>query len=169
MTAPVRPSDLKLDPVELFRARCEARALLWQANEFELHEAVDELQHDAERDGLLERVGQDRVQAIMAAAFAAVCEPEVIEIAEVVLDSIPESTFELLENRNRASDSTVEAVMYALREYGTDALHRGSTRARLAELSNRQIEVVIARLVRMRAKHSTVSERLLLVLAELLP
>jgi hypothetical protein len=157
-----RPSRLGI-----FTARAEARALLWKVAEISPHDAVDKLQADAERNGLVAELGQDKVQAIMAEAFAAVRKPEVVEIAGVIPDPMPEST--PLENRNRASDSTVEAVMYALREYGTDALHRGSTRQRLAELSNRQIEAVIARLVRIRSKYSTVSERLLLVLAELLP
>jgi hypothetical protein len=31
-------------PLEIFRARCQARALLWQAGEFTLHQAVDELE-----------------------------------------------------------------------------------------------------------------------------
>lgn len=51
----------------MFRARCEARARLWQAGELTLHEAVDELERWA-RD----RLDTDSAQAIMAAAFAAV-------------------------------------------------------------------------------------------------
>jgi hypothetical protein len=35
-----------------------------------LHDAVDQLQHDAERDGLIDRLGQDAVQAIMSEAFS---------------------------------------------------------------------------------------------------
>jgi hypothetical protein len=49
---------------DLFRARCEARALLWQAGELTLHEAVDELERWS-RD----RIDVDGAQAIMAAAF----------------------------------------------------------------------------------------------------
>jgi hypothetical protein len=56
----------------MFIARAEARALLWQAGEFELHEAVDELQAAADRQGLLAELGQDAVQAIIAKAFEAV-------------------------------------------------------------------------------------------------
>ena len=40
--------------------------MLWRCCELDLHEAVDKLQHDAERDGLVERIGQDAVQAILA-------------------------------------------------------------------------------------------------------
>lgn len=59
-----RPSVL-----EVFIARAEARALLWQAGEFDLHEAVDKLQADAERTGLVDAIGQDEVQRILAEAF----------------------------------------------------------------------------------------------------
>jgi hypothetical protein len=39
-----------------------------------LHEAVDELQAAAERDGLVDWLGQDTIQAIMAEAFREVQE-----------------------------------------------------------------------------------------------
>ena len=64
------PSRELVDPVEVFRARCEARAMLYAAGEYTLMEAVDELQASAERNGLLELIGPDAVQAILAGAFA---------------------------------------------------------------------------------------------------
>jgi hypothetical protein len=70
MTAAVRSSAIRIDPVLVLKARAEARALLWQAGEFDLHEAVDKLQVDAERDGLVDKIGQDAVQQILADAFA---------------------------------------------------------------------------------------------------
>jgi hypothetical protein len=70
---PTPPSAARVaarpDPVAVFIARAEARALLWQANEFDLHEAIDVLQADAERTGLVAAIGQDRVQAILTEAF----------------------------------------------------------------------------------------------------
>jgi hypothetical protein len=63
---------IRIDPVAVFIARAEARALLYAANEFDLHEAVDKLQADAERDGLVAAIGQDEVQRIIAEAFSAV-------------------------------------------------------------------------------------------------
>src|SRR4051794_18762395 len=63
-TAQAHPSA-----AEIFRARAEARACLWAACEFDLHEVVDELQAAAERDGLIEAIGQDAVQAIMRDAL----------------------------------------------------------------------------------------------------
>jgi hypothetical protein len=59
-----------IDPVKAFRLRCEARALLWNVGEFDLHKAVDGLQADAEASGLVEHIGQDQVQQIMSDAFA---------------------------------------------------------------------------------------------------
>jgi hypothetical protein len=69
MNAPVRHQHLRLDPLVVFKARAEARALLWRVGEFSLHDAVDVLQADAVESGLVDEVGQDRVQAIMADAF----------------------------------------------------------------------------------------------------
>jgi hypothetical protein len=56
----------------LFRARAEARALLYAACEMDLHEAVDGLQAFATESGLVAQVGQDAVQHIIADAFHAV-------------------------------------------------------------------------------------------------
>jgi hypothetical protein len=58
------------DPAEIFRARCEAQAKLYGAGEFKhLPDAVDPLQEFAEQLGLIDTIGQDEVQRIMAAAF----------------------------------------------------------------------------------------------------
>jgi hypothetical protein len=59
-----------VDPVGAFRLRCEARAYLFSIGDMDLLEAVDGLQADAEASGLVAFIGQDRVQAILAAAFA---------------------------------------------------------------------------------------------------
>jgi hypothetical protein len=69
MNAPVRHQQLRLDPLEVFELRCWARAYLWSVSQFDLVEAVDELQAAAIRDGLVDELGQDRVQQLLAAAF----------------------------------------------------------------------------------------------------
>jgi hypothetical protein len=71
MNAPARHSEIRLNPLKIFELRCWARAYLWAACEFDLNEAVDVLQADAERDGLVNELGQDRVQQILSAAFEA--------------------------------------------------------------------------------------------------
>ena len=58
------------DPLEVLKARAWARAHLWAAGEFSLHEAVDVLQHWAADSGLVAEVGQDLVQFVIARAFA---------------------------------------------------------------------------------------------------
>lgn len=62
-------AEHRVDAVEVFRERCEARALLWAVGEIDLHDAVDVLQADAGRSGLIVDIGQDAVQALMSAAF----------------------------------------------------------------------------------------------------
>ena len=69
MSIPLRHQQIRIDPLAAFKARAEARALLWKCCEFDLHEAVDVLQADAERAGLIDQLGQDRVQQIIADAF----------------------------------------------------------------------------------------------------
>jgi hypothetical protein len=67
--AAIGPADTAVDPVAIFRERCEARAYLVATGELELHFGVDELQRAAQDDGLIESIGQDGVQAIMSVAF----------------------------------------------------------------------------------------------------
>src|SRR5262249_14443584 len=62
-------AECRVDLVDVFIERAEARAYLWSIGDLDLHVAVDVLQADAERDGLVERTGQDGVQEIIAAAF----------------------------------------------------------------------------------------------------
>jgi hypothetical protein len=69
MTAAARKPAVRLSALAVFVARGEARAMLWQCGELTLHEAIDELQVAAERDGLIAELGQDAVQAIIAEAF----------------------------------------------------------------------------------------------------
>jgi hypothetical protein len=59
----------RLGPTDIFIARAEARAALFAAGELDLHEAVDGLQAAGVASGLVVSIGQDAVQAIMAAAF----------------------------------------------------------------------------------------------------
>ena len=57
--------------LDVLTLRAWARAYLWSIGTLTLHEAGDVLQHDAERDGLVEEIGQDGVQKILSDAFAA--------------------------------------------------------------------------------------------------
>jgi hypothetical protein len=73
MSATIAASNpAKAPELAIFRARCEARAILYAALEFDLHEAVDVLQADALASGLVDEIGQDAVQAIISEAFGRV-------------------------------------------------------------------------------------------------
>jgi hypothetical protein len=52
--------------LDMFWARYEARAHLYAAGELDLHDAADVLQEHAVRHGLVDEIGKDAVQAIMA-------------------------------------------------------------------------------------------------------
>src|SRR5262245_15663123 len=98
------------DSVEIFTVRCEARAYLWADNEIaDLHEAVDELQASAVRDGLVAKLGQDEVQRILADAFASVRNdlPKSGDIAPDPIETAP--------NHDSVADvpiSTLQAAEY---------------------------------------------------------
>lgn len=70
MTAARALAERRVDLLDAFVARADARAFLWSIGEYCLHDAVDKLQTDADRDLLIERIGQDAVQGIMADAFS---------------------------------------------------------------------------------------------------
>lgn len=59
-----------VDSLDAFIERASARAYLWSIGEYELHEAVDQLEADAKRDGLNELIGIDGIQRILSEAFA---------------------------------------------------------------------------------------------------
>jgi len=57
-------------PLDVLKLRAWARAYLYAIGELTLHEAVDVLQRDAQRDGLVKQIGQDGVHKILSDAFA---------------------------------------------------------------------------------------------------
>jgi hypothetical protein len=58
--------------LDMFWARCEARAHRLAVGELDLHDAVDVLQERAVRHGLVAEIGEDAVQAIIE-AFHRLC------------------------------------------------------------------------------------------------
>jgi hypothetical protein len=70
------PADIRNYPppdnTRIFAALCSARATLYAAGELGLQEAVDFLQEWAVKSALVDAVGQDAVQTMMADAFMAV-------------------------------------------------------------------------------------------------
>jgi hypothetical protein len=60
------------DPVQVFQALCWSRAHRYATGELDLPDAVDWLQAQATKLGLIAKIGQDEVQRLMAEAFAPV-------------------------------------------------------------------------------------------------
>jgi hypothetical protein len=68
----IQPCGRRPSALEVLTLRAWARATLWQANELPLHDAVDALQASAVASGLVDQLGQDRAQEIVAKAFEVV-------------------------------------------------------------------------------------------------
>jgi len=62
-------AEHRVDAIESFKERACARAYLWNVGELDLQEAVDALQEIAKRSGLIDCIGQDAIQSIIAEAF----------------------------------------------------------------------------------------------------
>jgi hypothetical protein len=62
MTTALAIAEQRVDLLDAFTQRASARAYLWFVGEYQLAEALDQLQHDAKRDGLIDRIGQDAFQ-----------------------------------------------------------------------------------------------------------
>jgi hypothetical protein len=117
--------------------------------------AVARAQNLATACGLVPTIGQDVVQAIMAQSFKR-CRVQHRPPAG------PPS------QRDQAANSTVEALMYALRERGVDALSERAVLYRLADVSSDQTRDIIRRLIVLRPRYPNVSDALLFKLGELL-
>src|SRR5262245_60846510 len=107
------------DPLEVFEARCAARAYLWSEAELDLDAAVDELQSTAEHTGLIARLGQDDVYARIAAPFIAVS--ELYDPEPPALVPAPEAA----EHKRRwLPRSTLRAAEYLIEQGDPDRLRR---------------------------------------------
>jgi hypothetical protein len=155
MTATSAAAERQIDPIAAFQARCEARAILYGAGELDLHDAVDKLQADAVRDGLIKSIGQDAVQTDMATGFRPVrmVEWAAERMAEV---SDPVSPDKQHGPRSRAHSrtpgSTVEALMWLLRERGLSCLNDVKNRDRLRRCDASAIKEMSGRLLNMNSR-----------------
>jgi hypothetical protein len=66
-----------------------------------------------------------------------------------------------------AAPTTVEAVMYELREDGLTALKAPNCQRRIGELSRRQLLEVLGRLLKLRSRYPKISDDLLLYIEDL--
>jgi hypothetical protein len=97
--------------IEVFQARCTARARLVVDCDFDLITAVDGLQEAAVSTGLVARIGQDAVQAMMSAAFAKVPRPGDLGDAFAQLADCIET---MPKPRRAAPKATIDCAEYLL-------------------------------------------------------
>jgi hypothetical protein len=62
--------DRHFDLTEIFRFHCDTTAAWVKIGGIDLLTAVDTLQHSADSNGVLAKIGQDAVQEIMSTAFS---------------------------------------------------------------------------------------------------
>ena len=130
-----------LNARDVLELRAWARAYLWHAGEYGLAEAVDVLQHDAERDGLVAELGEDTVQAILADAFLpfhAHCAPDAVSFE-------PKQT-------SRTPQVTIEALVYCVRTRGIGALQAPANVERLAHCDDAAQAEIMRRIAKLRAQ-----------------
>ena len=101
------PVQAHVDPLATFKLRAQARAMLWAVGGMHLHEAIDGLQADAERDGLIDQVGQDAVQQILADVF------EGERLLAEPAPTVPEQTRTAPTRRTEALQVTIDALREA--------------------------------------------------------
>src|SRR5262245_8685148 len=94
---PISPGDY--NDARYFPFTLWARATLFVAGEFDLQVAIDVLQEDAKRSGLVKQFGQDVVQRLMADAFRSRRGTEPPSFNEVGRrsDRLPTSTVQVAE------------------------------------------------------------------------
>jgi hypothetical protein len=110
-------------PLVVFKARAEARALLVYAGELSLPDAVDALQQAAEAYGLVQSLGQDEVQRLIAEAF----EPW-LELEDLVPDALPDAP-----PRCDVAQSTLDAAVYLIGQNDPQRLEAWLLRHNAAE------------------------------------
>jgi hypothetical protein len=137
MTVAIVVTEKQVDVLHAFIERANARAYLWSIGKYELHEAVDQLEADARRDGLNERIGIDGVQQILAEAFRQYRDGAVdSEPSTNVGKSKPQISFGALWDRlddprsRPMPQSTIEAFRYVVRQSNPEALRAWLARRR---------------------------------------
>jgi hypothetical protein len=134
--------DSTVDPVAVFKLRCEARAYLYGEGELDLHDAVDELEAFARSLGINHKIGINGSQAIMADAFRPVREREWKEATPVAVDAPP-----IDETASGATPaSTIEALLYVLRS-GLADLNEWKNRERLSRCDAAAMTEIVQRLI----------------------
>jgi hypothetical protein len=130
---------------DVLELRAWARAYLWSIGEYDLAEAVDQLQRDAERSGLVAEFGQDAVQQILANAFAPYRDRQEQTADQQQVSLEPKQT-----QRRRTPQVTVEAVLHCVRIRGIGALQEPANVDRLARCDDAAQAEIMRRIAKLR-------------------
>jgi hypothetical protein len=126
MTAVAAISEKRVDLLDVFIERASARALLWAESEIDtIQSAVDRLQEFAERSGLVGEIGQDAVQEIPSDAFASYRSRE--DSADYEAPAVAP-----IPTKRPTPRTTIEAIMWCVRERGLNALREPENIERLS-------------------------------------
>jgi hypothetical protein len=123
----VKGAQRLADPIEVYGALCRSRSYRYVTGELTLHESVDYLQAAATKLALVDTIGQDAVQEIIAAVFGPIREAR----KRVETDQWSDSTADRnrIHPRSKAQDAHVAASTLAAAEL----LVRGGDANRLHE------------------------------------
>jgi len=64
----------------------------------------------------------------------------------------------------KAAASTIETIVFTLRERGVDGLREAATQSRITECSPEQLAAIVKRLVKVRARYPVITDELLAAL-----
>jgi hypothetical protein len=136
----------------VFRARCEARAILYELGELTLDQAVVVFPAEEKSWWATFRAACRKADARQRQSPE---DPAILRARRLLADdgiSLERAWHELNSTPGRAANSTVEALMLGLRERGVGALREPHVRRRLAELDDAQALKVAERLQKLKPK-----------------
>ena len=93
---------------------------------------------------------------------------ELARLRELMADNVTleRAWHEINHPADRAAASTVEALMFALRERGAAALAEPECQKRLADMSTAQMRDILARLMALRPSYPAIDDELLFLLGK---
>jgi hypothetical protein len=143
-------------PVDVLELRAASRALLWATGEIEcIAEAVDPLQAFAIESNLVADIGQDAVQRILSDAFDHAGRRAFATCHEANDRPQPLQSESVAPKRRPTPQTTIEAIMYCVRERGPQALHESANIERLGRCDEAAISEIDQRIAKLEATNAS--------------
>jgi hypothetical protein len=148
MTAAAAIAENRVDPLDAFIECASARALLWSIGEIDsIPAAVDPLQIFAIKSGLVTELGQDAVQKILSDAFA----PYRLDENAAAYEA---PTAAPKPEKRATPRTTIEAIMWSVRERGPQALHEPANIERLSRCDEAAISEIDRHISKLEAANA---------------